>query len=147
MSELHKIEHMLLGHGVVKAVSSGIIAGALDNYVIENGAMNSSAMGRSAGFGLVVGGAIYASHYIAPSFTNLVPMADTSFFNGKTLEHRLIEITLGSAGAIALGKTGFANNFLPNRDIPKKLGIILIADVLGEYVADYVHSKPLSYLQ
>ena len=25
MSELHKIEHMLLGHGVVKAVSSGII--------------------------------------------------------------------------------------------------------------------------
>ena len=32
MSELHKIEHMLLGHGVVKAVSSGIIAGALDNY-------------------------------------------------------------------------------------------------------------------
>ena len=147
MSELHKIEHMLLGHGVVKAVSSAIIAGALDNYVIENGAMNSSAMGRSAGFGLVVGGAIYASNYIAPSFTNLVPIADTSFFSGKTLEHRLIEITLGSAGAIALGKTGFANNFLPNRDIPKKVGIILIADVLGEYVADYVHSKPLSYLQ
>ena len=147
MSELHKIEHMLLGHGVVKAVSSGIIAGALDNYVIENGAMNSSAMGRSAGFGLVVGGAIYASHYIAPSFTNLVPMADTSFFHGKTLEHRLIEVALGSAAASGLGKTGFANNVLPNRDIPKKLGIILIADVLGEYVADYVHSKPLSYLQ
>ena len=146
MSELHKIEHMLLSHGVVKAVSSAIIAGALDNYVIENSAMNSSALGRSAGFGAVVGGAIYASHYIAPSFTNMVPMADTSFFNGKTLEHRLIEITLGSAGAIALGKTGIANNFLPNRDVPKKIGIILIADVLGEYVADYVHSKPLSYL-
>lgn len=147
MSELHKIEHMLLGHGVVKAVSSSIISTVLDNYVIENGAMNSSAMGRSAGFGLVVGGAIYATQYIAPSFTNLVPMTDTSFFNGKTLEHRLIELTLGSAAAIAMGKTGIASNFLPNRDIPKKIGIILIADVLGEYVADYCHSKPLSYLQ
>jgi len=147
MSELHKIEHMLLGHGVVKAVFSAIIAGALDNYVNEGGNMDARSVGRSAGFGTIVGGAIYASNYIAPSFTNMVPMADTSFFNGKTLEHRLIEITLGSAGAIALGKTGIANNFLPNRDIPKKIGIILIADVLGEYVADYVHSKPLSYLQ
>ena len=147
MSELRKIEHMLLGHGVVKAVSSAVIAGALDNYINEGGNMDARSVGRSAGFGTIVGGAIYASNYIAPSFTNMVPMADTSFFNGKTLEHRLIEITLGSAGAIALGKTGIANNFLPNRDIPKKIGIILIADVLGEYVADYVHSKPLSYLQ
>jgi hypothetical protein len=138
---------MLLSHGVVKAVSCGVIAGALDNYVNEGSNMDARAIGRSAGFGTVVGGAIYASHCIAPSFTNMVPMADTSFFNGKTLEHRLIELTLGSAGAIALGKSGVLNTVITNKDIPKKIGIIIIADVLGEYVADYVHSKPLSYLQ
>jgi len=147
MSELHKIEHMLLGHGVVKAVSSGIIAGALDNYVNEGGNMDARSVGRSAGFGTIVGGAIYASNYIAPSFTNLVPIPDTSFFSGKTLEHRLIEVALGSASAIALGRSGVFGTVIMDRDIPKKVGIILIADVLGEYVADYVHSKPLSYLQ
>jgi hypothetical protein len=147
MSELRKIEHMLLGHGVVKAVSSAIIAGALDNYINEGGNMDARSVGRSAGFGTIVGGAIYASNYIAPSFTNMVPMADTSFFNGKTLEHRLIEITLGSASAVALGRSGVLGTVIMDKDIPKKIGIILIADVLGEYVADYVHSKPLSYLQ
>ena len=86
MSEFSKVEHMLMSPAIVKAVSSGLIAGALDNYIIENSAMNSNALARSSGFGLIVGGAIYASHYIAPTFTNMVPMADKSLFNGKTLE-------------------------------------------------------------
>jgi hypothetical protein len=74
----------------------------------------------------------------------MVPIPDTALFSGKTLEHRLIEITLASAAATAVARYGFAMNIGSTFN---QLGIVIISDVVGEYIADYAHSQPLTYLQ
>jgi uncharacterized membrane protein YgaE (UPF0421/DUF939 family) len=72
-----------------------------------------------------------------------VPIHDTALFSGKTLEHRLVEVSLGTSAALLV------NTFvLPSSrgTLMAQAGIVLLSDFIGEYVADYAKSKPLSYL-
>ena len=120
-----------------------MLAAGLDNYVNYSGNIsNPNVLSRNISFGAVVGGSVYVSNYIAPSFTHMVPIPDTALFSGKTLEHRLIEVSLGTGGAILLNqslRTSYTS-------LMKQAGIIVLSDFVGEYVGDYAKSKPLSYL-
>jgi hypothetical protein len=133
-----------MSHGTLKAISSGLVAAGLDNYINEKDNFNPDGIGRSLTFGAVVAGSVVASHYIAPSLTNMVPIPDTALFSGKTLEHRLIEVTIASGASIGVSNYVFQSSLGPT---VTKIGIVVLADVIGEYIADYAHSKPLSYLQ
>jgi hypothetical protein len=133
----------ILSHSVLKSVSAGLVATALDNYIIENGSMNSFTLTRNVTFGCVVGGSIALADYVAPSLTHMTPIPDTALFSGKTLEHRLIEVSLGTAASVGVSNYVFSSSL---GTMTQQVGIIVIADVVGEYVADYLCSKPLSYL-
>jgi hypothetical protein len=121
-----------------------VLAAGLDNYINYSGDIsNPNILSRNLSFGAVVGGSVYASNYIAPSFTHLVPIPDTALFSGKTLEHRLIEVGLASGSAILINKFAFG---VSNKSLLSQVGIILLSDVVSEYIADYAKSKPLAYL-
>ena len=98
---------------------------------------------RNATFGSIVVGSIIAADYIAPTFTHLVPIPDIALFSCKTLEHRLIEVSLGTSAALLV------NTFVYKASrgtLMAQAGIVLLSDFIGEYVSDYAKSQPLSYL-
>jgi len=139
-----ELKHFFGSHQFIKSVSAGVIAAGLDNYVnYEGNISNPNILTRNLTFGAIVGGSIYASNYIAPSFTHMVPIPDTALFSGKTLEHRLVEVGLASGSSLLINK--FALN-VTNRSLLTQLGIIVLTDVVSEYIADYAKSKPLAYL-
>jgi len=138
------VKHALMSHCTIKAISSGLVAAGLDNYMNERDGRNPNAISRNLTFGAVVAGSIVAADYIAPSLTNMVPIPDTALFSGKTLEHRLIEVTIASGAAVGVSNYVFQSSL---GSTVNKIGIIVLADIVGEYIADYAHSQPLTYLQ
>ena len=140
----HDVEHFFKSHVFIKSLAAGVVAAGLDNYLnaSEGYRMNPQIIAGNVAFGSIVGGSILASNYIAPSLTHLVPIPDTALFSGKTLEHRLIEVSLATGGAVLLNqslRTSYTS-------LMTQAGIIVLSDFVGEYVADYAKSKPLSYL-
>ena len=138
-----EIKHFFGSHQFIKSISAGVLAAGLDNYINYSGTIAPGVISQNLTFGALVGGSVYASNYIAPSFTHMVPIPDTALFSGKTLEHRLIEIGLASGSAVLINKFAFG---VPNKSLMTQIGIILLSDFVSEYVADYAKSKPLAYL-
>ena len=140
----HDVEHFFKSHCFIKSITASVVAASLDNYInyAPDIRANPIVLGRNISFGAVVGGALIGANYIAPSFTHLVPIPDTALFSGKTLEHRLIEVSLGAGGAVVLNRVMSGSG----TSLISQIGIIVLSDFIGEYVADYSKSKPLSYL-
>ena len=95
-----EIDHFFKSHTFIKSATAGVIAAGLDNYLNNTARTNPQIIARNATFGAIVAGSIISSDYIAPTFTHLVPIPDTALFSGKTLEHRLIEVSLGASAAL-----------------------------------------------
>ena len=118
-------------------VITGALTVALDKYLLEEPNMtNSLYLGAAtvAGF--------YAGQMIAPALPLGIP--NSTLYNGKTLELRLAEVGLGSLGSWGV------NTYLMNNarygDFYKKVGIIAVANVAGQYINDYLTNKPMNYL-
>ena len=140
-----QIKDFFMNHLFVKSVSGAIIAGVLDHQVNNAGNYDMYCINKSLSFGAIVGGSIASAHYLAPSLTShFHTIHDTALYSGKTLEHRLIEISLGSVAAIGATRLAFSSTV---GNIINQIGIVVAADIAGEYISDYVNSQPLSYLQ
>ena len=141
-----QIKDFFMNHLFVKSVSAAIIAGVLDHQVNNAGNYDMYYINKSASFGAIVGGSIASAHYLAPSLTSHFhnSIHDSALYSGKTLEHRLIEISLGSVAAVGVARFAFSSTV---GNIINQIGIVVAADIGGEYISDYVNSQPLSYLQ
>ena len=118
-------------------VITGALTVALDKYLLEEPNMtNSLYLGAAAVAG------VYAGQMIAPAIPLGIP--NSTLYNGKTLELRLAEVGLGSLGSWGV------NTYLMNNarygDFYKKVGIIAVANVAGQYINDYLTNKPMNYL-
>jgi hypothetical protein len=133
----------ILSHCAIKSVSAGLIAAVLDNYIVENGSRNSYSYSRNIAFGVLVGSSVALGDYISPSLTHMTPIPDTALFSGKTLEHRLIELSLGLTTTVGVNRYIYGTTV---GTMAQQVGIVVLADVLGEYIADYAKSQPLNYL-
>ena len=69
-----------------------------------------------------------------------------SFMDARTLEGRILEIGLGTGATYGLNKFVFNNDLNPN-DLMKKVGVIVAADVIGEYITAYIEGRPRSFLK
>jgi hypothetical protein len=139
----HDVHNFFTSHTFIKAATAGVLSAGLDNYLNNTARTNPQVIMKNATFGGIVASSIIASDYIAPTFTHLVPIPDTALFSGKTLEHRLVEVSLGTSATLLV------NTFvLPSSrgTLMSQAGIVLLSDFIGEYVSDYIKSKPLSYL-
>ena len=102
--------------------------------------MNSSLYFGVAG---VVG--IFAGQYIAPILPNNQAQIST-MLDTKTLETRVLEIFIGAGATVAINKLVLNNDLRPN-DILQKVGVILAADFVAEYIDDYMNNRALSFLK
>ena len=138
------VKEVVYSHAFIKGVSAFTYAAVIDNYLFYGGAFNPDVTARNLRFGIAVAGGITSGSYIAPFVSSQVSIPDTLLFSGKTLETRMIEVTLGAVTAQALN--GFILSGAQAGNLMSRVGVILLTDILSEYTADFFHSSPLSYL-
>ena len=131
----------LENHEIIKAVSGGIAAGAINHYMSYGTEMNPNAVMRSLKFGGVVTAGLLVSGFATPGIA-ANQGGNTHWMSAKTLEHRVIEVGLGTGAVVLVNNYVTATTGLPTLQIA---GIVLAADFIGEYIADYATSQPLSY--
>ena len=133
---------MILSPAIVKPVASGFFAGLIDRMVLKNENFNSNLM-----FGTSVGVGTFVGDYLGETLSSAVPDGSMYIFNGKTLLQRTIEISTGTAGAWAMNRYVLDNSQdYYTSDFAKRVGVIALSQILGEYTADYLSGKPLGYL-
>ena len=128
-------------HSLIKAVSGGVVAGALNHYMSYGYDTNPNAIRRSAMFGGVVGAGLLSADMIAPQVASKQP-SNTHWMSSKTLEHRLIEVGAGTAAVVVFNNYVFRTL---GQSTIQVAGLVVLADIAGEYIADYMTSQPLSY--
>ena len=119
--------------------TGGIII-ALDKFVLMQPDMNSSLY-----FGVAGAIGIFAAQYVVPMLPNNQAQIST-MLDTKTLETRVLEIGLGTGATYAINKFVMNNDLRPN-DLLQKVGVILAADFVAEYIDDYMNNRPLSFLK
>jgi hypothetical protein len=101
-------------------------------------------MKKSAIFGASVAVGTFAGSVVAPlipqSLPDFIPSVDST-----TLVGRAIGVGLSSVAGHLINSKIMQNEPYGD-DIYKRLGVIVAADFIGEYVADYFANRPLSYL-
>ena len=132
---------MAENHEFIKEVSGGVIAGAVNHYLSYGSDINSETIKYSVMFGSVVGAGFLASSMLAPSLA-AQQSSNTHWMSAKTLEHRVIEVGLGTGAVVLANKYLFMTT---PQSMMRTAGMVLLADFAGEYVADYMTSQPLSY--
>ena len=94
-----------------------------------------------------------ASNFIASTLqeSNLIPSLqvieayNTETINIKTIEQRIIEISLSGLGAYTVNNQ-ILKNMRPNLSIQDCLMLFVAPSVIAEYVTDYIFGQKLSYL-
>ena len=128
------------GNTYIKPAISGIATVVLDKFMLKNNNMLSSAY-----FGASVAASLYIVALIQPQIPNIFPDIAAIGAKGQTLSNRVAEIMLSTAGSYGVNKLVFKNDTNPQLML-QKFGVILAADLIGEYASDYFNTQPLSYL-
>ena len=127
-----------------KALLCGIIGMSIDKFIYKSPLLKNT---------VILGACIGGSNYVASSLqeSGMIPtisIAETynsETINIKTIEQRLIELSLGIGSAYAVN-TIVLKNMRPNLPIQDILFIFGGSSVISEYLTDYMFSKKLSYL-
>jgi hypothetical protein len=127
---------MLQSPFLIKAVSSAVIAGTFDRFVLGiDDTKQNAIFGGSVAAGIVVGSMI---GYQVPSI-----ISDTTYYNGKTIAQRSFEVIFGVGTSYALY---VSTNEVHYDDLYKRVGVVVATDFIAEYITDYFIGNPLSYL-
>ena len=129
-------------HEFIKAVSGGIAASAINHYLSYGTEMNPNAVARSLRFGAVVGAGLLASSMCAPGMVAQNGGGNSHWMSTKTLEHRVIEVGVGTGTVVLVNNYVFRTSGL---SMIQTAGVVFAADFIGEYIADYATAQPLSY--
>ena len=128
-------------HEFIKAVSGGIAAGAINHYLSYGSELTSETVRYSLMFGGVVGAGLLASSMIAPGLAAQT-RGNSHWMSAKTVEHRVIEVGMGTGAIVLANKYLFTTSGQP---MLQTAGMVFAADFIGEYIADYATAQPLSY--
>jgi hypothetical protein len=71
---------------------------------------------------------------------------NNAMYDVKTLETRVAEIGIAGLGGYALNKFVLNNDIRPN-EMLQKVGLIVAADFVSEYVDDYMSGRELAFLK
>ena len=129
-----------MSNSFYKPVVGAALVVAGDNLILQNRNMNSS---------LVLGAAAGTAFYLSKNIVKMLPNqsgGNNAMYDVKTLETRLGEIGIASIGGYALNKFVLNNEMRPN-DMLQKVGLIVAADFVSEYVDDYLSGRPLEFLK
>ena len=126
---------------IIKPLSTAALAVAINQFILkENDMQKSMYLGAAAGLGVAAGG--YVGSMIPPmNFGN-----SAYFGNGKGVSARIAEIGLGTAGAFVLNTYVLKNSSF-NDNYMNVIGVIIAADLAGEYITDYISGRALAIFE
>ena len=122
----------------LKPIITGAVIVALDKY-----ALNQQNLNNSIYFGIAGAVGIFGAQIVTPLIPN---QGSGTMIDHRTLEGRVLEVGLGTGATYALNKFVFLNDLNPN-DLMMKVGVIVAADFVAEYIDDYLAGRPLSFLK
>ena len=131
----------LENHEIIKAVSGGVAASLIGHYLSYGTEINTEYLKYSLMLGGVVSAGLLGAGLATPALA-AQQQGNTQWFSVKTLQHRAIEVGLGTTGVVLFNR--YVSMTTPQSMI-RTAGIVLAADFIGEYVADYATKQPLSY--
>ena len=82
---------------------------------------------------------------LVPNLGSTNPPDSNKMYSVFTVEERILEITMSFGAGYAVNKFILQNDGTQH-DIIKKIGAIVVADVIAEYATDFLATRPLSYL-
>jgi len=128
-----------LTHALVKPAVAGVVAAGADHFVLKNTNLKSNAI-----FGATVAGGIASVSWVEPLVSPYFPTHTPLGEIGKSLEGRIVEITMGTAAAYAYNHFVARNNWTPN-DWLMRVCVIAGADVVGETVCVAINLFPIKH--
>ena len=113
---------------IVKPVVAGAVAGAIDKFYFKETDQKKT---------LMFAGAVGAGVFAGAAAADILPLEYAFGFlgNGKAIEQRLLEIGVGAGSAYALNKYVLKVDLNKN-DLMKRVGTIIVSDIVGEYASD-----------
>jgi hypothetical protein len=129
------------GNGFLKPLCVGGVAMALDKY-----ALNEIDMKRTMIFGAVVATGSYVSEIIAPVITPDFPSLNAEMYNGKKVGERVAELATIGSSVFVVNKYVLGNDIYKDEKL-QRMGVIVVSDVIGTYLFEYINNQPLSLIE
>ena len=128
---------------VIKGLIAGTTAGVIDTFYFKSNSMKNTLILASC-----VGASSVVAHYALSK--NLIPdmtngSYDSSTFNVKTVESRILEMGLATSSAY-LVNTMILKNTKTNISMIDILILFGSSSFISEYASDYLYNRPLNYL-
>ena len=127
-----------------KALVAFSVSASIDKFIYKSPNIKNTVIMASISAG---------SNYISSTLqeNNLIPSLqvieayNSETINIKTIEQRIIEISLSGLGAYSVNNQ-ILKNMRPNLSIQDCLMLFVAPSIIAEYVTDYMFSEKLSYL-
>ena len=126
---------------IIKPLATGAVAVAINQFILKENDMN-----RSMYLGIAAAGGAAAGSFVGSMLPDMNFGSQQYFGNGKGVSQRIAEIGMGSGAAFILNtyvlkNTSFRDNWM------NQIGVIVAADLAGEYISDYVAGRPLAIFE
>jgi hypothetical protein len=130
-----------LDKSVVKPVATAAFVAAAEKYYFKNNDLKSIAMYSAA-----IGASSFAASIVAPQITPDLGLNIGTMVSGKAVEERVVELAFGVGAAYGLNTFILRNNFdFKAPETIKRIGLLVAAEVGGEFVSDFFAGQPLNY--
>jgi len=123
---------------MIKPLATAGLVVALDQFFLNESNINNSII-----FGASAGAGVYAGMMIGSSLPDMSESLPVFLGNGKGLMQRVAEVGFGTGVGFAVNKFVFKNSGY-RENMTNKLGVLVAADIGGEYITDFLAGRPLS---
>jgi hypothetical protein len=123
---------------MIKPLATAGLVVALDQFFLNESNINNSII-----FAASAGAGVYAGMMIGSSLPDMSESLPVFLGNGKGLMQRVAEVGFGTGIGFAVNKFVFKNSGY-RENMTNKLGVLVAADIGGEYITDFLAGRPLS---
>jgi len=123
---------------MIKPLATAGLVVALDQFFLNESNINNSII-----FAASAGAGVYAGMMVGSSLPDLSESLPVFLGNGKGLMQRVAEVGFGTGVGFAVNKFVFKNSGY-RENMTNKLGVLVAADIGGEYITDFLAGRPLS---
>ena len=126
---------------ITKAIIAGSIGAGIDILIYKNNNIKATMV-----LGACIGGSSFVASKIAPSLPDVTngALGTSTFYNVKTIEERILELTMSSGSSFLLSVYVYKN--MRPLSVMEYIGIFAGSSIGAEYISDYIFQEKLSYL-
>ena len=125
---------------MIKPLATAAIVVGLDQMVLNESNINNSII-----FGVSAAAGVYGGMMIGYAIPDMSSSLPVFLGNGKGLIQRVAEVGFGTGIGFTVNKFVFKNSGY-RENMTNKLGVLVAADIGGEYITDFIQGRPLSII-